>query len=58
MIEFHYEIDFSIENSESYKEWLHRVLGSENREEGVITYIFVTDKYLLELNRKYLGHDE
>ncbi len=57
MIEFHYEIDFEIKDSERTSEWIEQLIIEEGKEMGGITYIFCNDKFLLERNQKYLNHD-
>jgi len=57
MIEFHYEIDFEIKDSERTSEWIEQLIIEEGKEMGEITYIFCNDKFLLERNQKYLNHD-
>lgn len=37
--------------------WLRMVAESEIRRIGDITIIFCSDNYILDINRKYLGHD-
>jgi probable rRNA maturation factor len=39
------------------KKWLYRVIKEEDFIPGDITFVFTSDDYLLELNRKYLQHD-
>ena len=56
-IEFHYETDFLLENTENYIKWIKDVIIEENKELGEVNYIFCDDKYLLEKNTKYLDHD-
>ena len=56
-IEFHYETDFSLENTENYIKWIKNVILEENKELGEVNYIFCDDKYLLKKNIKYLDHD-
>ena len=57
MINFNYEIDFSLENEKQYSDWISRIILSENREEGELNYIFCSDSFLHEINKKYLDHD-
>ncbi|KAB7528644.1 rRNA maturation RNase YbeY [Flagellimonas olearia] len=57
MIEFHFELDFQLINEPKYSDWVNRILTSEGFEAGQIDYIFCTDEYLLEINKKYLNHD-
>ena len=56
-IEFHYETDFLLENTENYIKWIKDVIAKENKELGEVNYIFCDDKYLLEKNIKYLDHN-
>ena len=57
MIEYHSENDFKLEGSSKYSDWLNRVIDSENRDLGPISYIYCDDKYLLKINKEYLEHD-
>ena len=53
-IEFHYENDFRIEESKTYRLWIDRVIHSENFKTGSINYIFCEDDYLNIIHQKYL----
>ncbi len=57
MINFHYELEFALEDENKYADWLEQVIISEEKQPGEISYIFCDDEYLLTLNRKYLDHD-
>lgn len=57
MINFHYELEFALEDESKYADWLEQVIISEEKQPGEISYIFCDDEYLLTLNRKYLDHD-
>ena len=57
MIEFHYEINFSLKNKMSISKWIDETIRSENKTTGDINYIFCTDDYLLSKNIKYLNHE-
>lgn len=57
MIEFHYETDFQLENETKFTDWTGRVIDSEEGTCKQIDYIFCSDSYLLELNKKHLSHD-
>lgn len=37
--------------------WIKNVILSEGKKVGEISFIFCSDNYLLEVNRKYLDHD-
>ena len=57
MIEFHYEINFSLKNKMSISKWIDHTIRTENKITGDINYIFCSDHYLLARNIKYLKHD-
>ena len=57
MIYFNYEGDFSLENEEHVAEWIERIIESEDKELGEISYIFCDDEYLHKINMEYLDHD-
>lgn len=37
--------------------WIKKVILSEGKKVGDISFIFCSDNYLLEVNKKYLDHD-
>lgn len=57
MISFNYELDFSLQNEDTFSSWISSVIVSENKKEGDINYIFCDDEYILEINKQYLNHD-
>ncbi|WP_175486993.1 rRNA maturation RNase YbeY [Zunongwangia mangrovi] len=57
MINFYSENDFNLENTDLYKNWLLRVISSEEKRLGEISYIFCDDEYLLDINQRFLDHD-
>ncbi len=57
MINFHYEIDFQLEDEALYSDWISSVILSENKGEGEINYVFCDDEYLHKINVEYLDHD-
>lgn len=57
MISFNYETEFQLEDEARYETWLSRVIVSEGKKEGEVSYIFCDDDYLLEINKQYLNHD-
>jgi len=57
MIEFFFETEFKLEGLNYYSDWINRIINSEQASSGSISYIFCDDAYLLEINKKYLGHD-
>ncbi len=50
-------ISFECPNQERLEKWLTTVCSKENKQVGDLTYIFCSDKYLLNINRKHLQHD-
>ncbi|WP_035676762.1 rRNA maturation RNase YbeY [Flavobacterium limnosediminis] len=58
MISFNYETDFQLENERDFENWISRVIDSENKEAGEISYIFCDDEYLHKINVEYLNHDD
>ena len=56
-INFYSEVDFEIQQKESYKKWLETVLESEQKEAGDINYVFCSDEHLLEINKTHLDHN-
>jgi len=57
MIHYNYESDFTLQEEESFTEWIELVISSEGKSLGEISYIFCDDAYLLEINQQYLQHD-
>lgn len=51
------DIDFAFKGKSAHSAWLKAVSEEEGRRPGQISVIFCSDPYLLEINRKYLGHD-
>ena len=51
------ETGFVLPEPDKLKTWLKHVVQSEGKNLGDLNYLFVDDKYLLEINQKYLGHD-
>jgi rRNA maturation RNase YbeY len=56
MINFYYESKFKLENEEEYTNWIIRVIESEDKKLGELSYVFCSDDFLYELNKKYLEH--
>jgi probable rRNA maturation factor len=57
MIEFNYELDFSLDNPADYKTWITSCVSNYGYTVGDLNYIFCDDAYLLKLNIEYLDHD-
>lgn len=44
-------------NPEFFSLWLPRVVSDYNKVCGDLSFVFCTDEYLLDMNRKHLKHD-
>ncbi|KPM30937.1 Putative rRNA maturation factor [Croceitalea dokdonensis DOKDO 023] len=55
-ISFHYETKTEVEEIRLVG-WLTRVIETEGKELGEISFIFCDDGYLLKLNQDFLSHD-
>jgi len=56
VIFFNYQTDFQLDNQQLYKEWIIKVILSEDKEAGEINYIFCDDEELYKINTQYLNH--
>lgn len=58
MIRFYYQYPkFKLKQARKIKLWINSVAGGENKKIDYAHYIFVSDQYLLELNKSALQHD-
>lgn len=57
MIDFHFELNFSLEESKKHVDWITRVVEEEGFELGKLDYIFCDDEKLISINQQYLGHN-
>ena len=57
MIEYHFEAETTGFNTTEYTDWITKFIESKGSVVGNLTYIFCSDEYLWEINRKYLQHD-
>jgi len=44
-------------NRDVIENWLYKVIQSEQKSVGQITYVFCNDQYLLDINQRFLNHD-
>lgn len=58
MIDFNFESDFVLDNTDSFKKWINNIINSYGYEIGELSYIFCDDDYLLKINQQYLNHDD
>jgi probable rRNA maturation factor len=57
MITFNYETNFKLEEENSIKSWVKKMILIHDCEEGEVNYIFCDDVYLHKLNIEFLKHD-
>lgn len=58
MVSFHFEeTPFRFRKKTLTRSWIRLVAESEIRRTGDIAVIFCSDNYILDINRRYLGHD-
>ena len=56
-IEFHvHEVSLTLKNRKKLKSFIQSIFKEEIGKAASLSYIFCTDKYLLEMNRQYLDH--
>ena len=58
MISYYTEdTNFVLKQKRLVSKWLKEVANRNGHRTGALNYIFCSDPYLLEINKKYLGHD-
>ncbi|PIA78988.1 rRNA maturation RNase YbeY [Gaetbulibacter sp. 4G1] len=57
MIDFNYETEFLLDNSNEVSAWISNVISDEGFKEGDINYVFCNDDYLHNINVEFLNHD-
>lgn len=56
-IAYHYENEFILRDEDKYTEWIINCLQAADYQVGDISYVFMSDDQLLEVNRQFLQHD-
>ena len=54
---FSEDIKFLLKNKNNLRKWIKASISHEKMWVGSINFIFCSDKYLLQLNQKYLNHN-
>ncbi len=54
---FSEELQFKLKHPRKTSNWIKEVIAMEKATLGDLNYIFCTDPYLLNLNKKYLNHN-
>jgi probable rRNA maturation factor len=58
MISFNNEkIKISLKHKTILKKWIVSVIEKQERKTGKITFVFCSDDFLLNINKRYLNHD-
>lgn len=57
MISFDTENKFNLNAPATVNSWLNDVIQKENHQLGELAYIFCSDSYLHDINKKFLNHD-
>lgn len=51
------EIKFVLKHKTRIKQWLEHVIQSEKRRIGSINFLFASDEFVLDQNKRFLKHD-
>ena len=51
-------VSFHLSGKRKISQWLRQVASAEGKKTGNLTYIFVSDEIIRDLNKKYLQHDD
>jgi len=51
-------VSFQPKDKRKIKHWLRQVAAKEGKKTGQLRYIFVSDEIILDINKKYLQHDD
>ena len=54
---FHSECNFTLSKQDARSRWIINSVINESKRVGKLSFIFCTDKYLLEKNIQFLDHD-
>lgn len=54
---FNEDIAFPDLDLQRTRTWVSRIILMHQKQEGDLTFIFCSDKYMIEINRQYLLHD-
>ncbi|MEH6658760.1 rRNA maturation RNase YbeY [Leeuwenhoekiella marinoflava] len=57
MIEFSSQNDFVLDNEERVTKWLKGIALKESYGIDLLGYVFCSDDFLLDINKKFLNHD-
>jgi rRNA maturation RNase YbeY len=52
-----YDIFYDLPEKETVQSWIIQVIENNDFNVGDLNYLFCSDKYILEINRKFLSHN-
>lgn len=56
-IVFNFQTSFSFSNRKPIRSWIQNSIIHMGKTPGEINYVFCTNAYILEINKKFLNHD-
>lgn len=54
---FNEDLKFNLKNKRIISRWLRNIVSKRGLSIGQLNYIFCSDSYLLDINKRFLGHD-
>lgn len=51
-------VSFHLKGKRKISQWIKQVAAKEGKKTGSLSYIFVSDEIILDMNKKYLQHDD
>ncbi|MCB2197345.1 MAG: rRNA maturation RNase YbeY [Bacteroidetes bacterium] len=54
---FNEDYSYQLKSKKILKLWIDKAIHEEGYQQGDINFIFTSDKYLLDINKKYLNHN-
>lgn len=54
---FNEDYSYQLKSKKRLKLWIDNTIREEGCQQGDINFIFTSDKYLLDINKKYLNHN-
>ena len=54
---FSEDIQFNLKKKNAVKTWIRNATVAEGQSVSELTFVFCSDKYLLDINKAYLNHD-
>ena len=51
------DINFHLDNKRKISNWIKQVISEEGKKVSNLSFVFVSDEIILDINKKYLKHD-